>query len=120
MLKDRLETSCGVVIAAAIQFIFSEIWLARNKARFEDVSTLWKNSIKSITDSVRLVGNNSKKAACSSMTEFITLKSFNINVHSPKLNKIFPPNILVFCGNYCKTNSQQEIILERKRNVKGW
>lgn len=65
------SSQCPMVIAVGIQFSLSEIWLAKNKARFEELPSAWKKSIKSIVEVVILVGNNPFKSVGASITEFV-------------------------------------------------
>jgi hypothetical protein len=79
---------CKVVITSALVNIFNTIWYARNKTRFNNKRINWRTSISVIISNTSLAGNLTNKKGYSSMTDFIILKKFNVNLHPPQALQI--------------------------------
>lgn len=75
---------CKIVIQATIVNIFSTIWYSRNQCRFYNAKPNWKLAINNIISAVNMSGNNTSKSSNSSVRDLITLKKFNVIIHSPK------------------------------------
>jgi len=78
------SSQCKSVIQATIVNIFSALWYYRNQIRFHDSKRNWKSAVNNIISAVNLSGNNTSKVSNSSVKDFITLKKFDVNIHSPK------------------------------------
>ncbi|GAU19900.1 hypothetical protein TSUD_95050 [Trifolium subterraneum] len=88
------SSQCQIVISAAIVSIFNNIWLCRNSARFKNIKPNLTSVISLITSTASIAGNVTSQTSTSSMTDFVILKFFNVNLHPPKA-----PNIVEIIWN---------------------
>jgi ribonuclease HI len=79
---------CKVVLTATLINIFNCIWFARNQSRFQDKNINWKSSIAAVISNSALAGNLSKSVASPSISNFVILKKFNVNLHPPRAPRI--------------------------------
>jgi hypothetical protein len=79
---------CKLVITAALINIINSIWYARNQGRFSKKTVPWRSSLSNVIASTCLSGNLSKVVASASISNFVILKKFNVNLHPPKAPKI--------------------------------
>ena len=102
---------CKTVITAALVNLLNAIWYVRNHSRFRDKHIHWRSSISLIISSTSMSGNNTKAAASSSMSEFVIMKKFNVNIHPPNAPKIIeviwhpPINNSIKCNSDGSSNS---------------
>ncbi|XP_058776615.1 uncharacterized protein LOC131650935 [Vicia villosa] len=73
-----------VVLQASIACIFHQIWLTRNRSRFEDLSANWKSCVGFVTTHAKIVGLNTRRISNSAIKNFVMLKSFGISIHPKK------------------------------------
>jgi ribonuclease HI len=86
---DRNWTpQCKLVIRASLVNIISTIWFVRNQARFHDKIIHWSKAISIVKASVSLSGNMTNLTYYSSMTDFVILKTFRVNIHPHKAPSI--------------------------------
>ncbi|GAU47191.1 hypothetical protein TSUD_350560 [Trifolium subterraneum] len=83
-LAENWSPQCKVVINAALVHILYAIWIARNKIRFKNEQSCWRSSVSWISSNISMAGNFTSKLSSSALRDFITLKRFNVTVHSPK------------------------------------
>ena len=57
------------------------IWFAINQIRFNNSRIHWKSSIAKIMAEVNLSGNGTRKVSSNTISDFVILKAFNINLH---------------------------------------
>jgi ribonuclease HI len=84
LAENNWSPQCKVVINAALIHILYAIWTARNKVRFKNEKSCWRSSVSWISANITMVGNFTSKVSNSALRDFITLKRFNVNVHSLK------------------------------------
>ncbi|XP_058782945.1 uncharacterized protein LOC131657578 [Vicia villosa] len=77
-----------LVISAAIVSVLSFIWLARNGARYRNITPSFHSTVSGILAQIRLAGNCSVLRASSSMSDFCLLKSFKISVNFPRAPRV--------------------------------
>jgi ribonuclease HI len=85
-----------ITVTAAIINLLNTIWLARNRARFNDSLITWRAAIALIIANTSLTGNNTKKISSNSIRDFSFLKLFRISIHhsrAPVLKEVLwqPP-----------------------------
>lgn len=79
---------CSVVVKSSVINVFNIIWCNRNQTRFQGKHINWRAAINIIISNVHLSGTKTSKTAAASMTEFVILKAFRINIHPPKAPSI--------------------------------
>lgn len=79
---------CLVVIKSCVVNIISTIWFIRNQACFQNKQINWRIAINTIISNVSLSGNHTIKTSAASMTEFVIMKTFKVNIHPPKAPSI--------------------------------
>lgn len=72
-----------VVLAAIINTIIV-IWQARNKLRFNNISSHWKTALNAIIADVSRTANATLKNSSFSMLDLNTRKCFNVKLNPPK------------------------------------
>jgi ribonuclease HI len=85
-----------ITVTAAIINLLNTIWLAKNRARFNDNLITWRAAIALIIANTSLTGNNTKKISSNSIRDFSFLKLFRISIHhsrAPVLKEVLwqPP-----------------------------
>jgi hypothetical protein len=58
--------------------------VVRNQARFKGKKFHWKNAVTLILANFALSGNNRKQTYYNSMTDFMILKKFSVEIHPPR------------------------------------
>jgi ribonuclease HI len=71
-------------LTAAIINLINIVWMARNQARYHHKCITWKHAISMLISNTMLAGNHSKKVSSNAIKDFLFLKKFNINIHSPR------------------------------------
>ncbi|GAU32780.1 hypothetical protein TSUD_152280 [Trifolium subterraneum] len=105
-LCDRAwSPQCKFAIKSVIVNIINSIWMARNKARFNNRAIHWKNAVSWISANTLIAGNRTSLCSNASLSDFRILKHFNISIHPPRapsIKEIFwkPP-----CAGWVKCNS---------------
>ncbi|RHN40929.1 putative ribonuclease H-like domain, reverse transcriptase zinc-binding domain-containing protein [Medicago truncatula] len=77
-----------LVITATMINIINSIWYARNQQRFSNKKIHWRSSISTVISNTALSGNLTKAVASASISNFVILKKFNVNLHPHKAPKI--------------------------------
>lgn len=72
-----------VLISAVIHSV-NAIWFARNQIRFNNTKIQWRSSIARIIADVNLSGNYTSKVSSPSISDFVLLKNFNVNINPPR------------------------------------
>lgn len=75
---------CKLVIISAIINCFNTIWFCRNQRRFQDKIINLRTAKSLIISNTNMSGNLTKLSARSSITEFVILKHFDVNINPPK------------------------------------
>ncbi|GAU31744.1 hypothetical protein TSUD_146310 [Trifolium subterraneum] len=105
-LCDRAwSPRCKVAIKSTIVNIINSIWMARNKARFNNRANHWKNVVSWISANTLIADNRTSLCSNASLSDFRILKHFNISIHPPRapcIKEIIwkPP-----CASWVKCNS---------------
>lgn len=73
---------CGGETVAAIIFFLNAIWLARNRLRFQNVTTIVFRSISYIMKYVSLAGGSSFVVNFFNMQDFEIMKRFKVTIPS--------------------------------------
>lgn len=79
---------CKLVILSAIINCLNTIWRCRNQRRFNDKSISINSATNLIISSTSFSGNNTSLTARSSISEFIIMKNFRVNLKPPKPQSI--------------------------------
>jgi len=96
LCKRNWSPKCKLVILVAVVNCLNTIWFCRNQIRFNDKKILLRLAINLIITNIALCGNSSKLAANSSISEFVILKAFSVQIslgNAPKIKEVIwqPP-----------------------------
>ncbi|XP_058781014.1 uncharacterized protein LOC131655124 [Vicia villosa] len=98
VLRRSWNPQSLAVIKASMVCTFSQIWHARNLARFEGKHLHWKNCITMIMARAKLVGSTTTRKSDNSIHNFFVLKNFEVTIQ-PRVPKRcidslwFPPDV---------------------------
>lgn len=97
-LHQSRSPQSKAVINACIVGIFYNVWIPRNKDRFDDIKTHWKTYLSYVTATVRVIGSHSARCSNSDMYNFSLFKRLDINIHPRRplstVSVIWSPPIL--------------------------
>jgi hypothetical protein len=79
---------CQIVIVATVISIFKNIWICRNKLRFQNAKPSLNSTIALIMASSSLTGTVTSLTSSPSISDFEILKHFKVAIHHPKAPKI--------------------------------
>jgi len=105
ILNFQRSPQCKILVLSVVINSVNAIWYARNQKRFNYSNIHWRSPIAKIASEASLSGNTTRKSSSSSITDFVTLKAFNVTIHppnTPSIKEVFwmPP-----FGDWIKCNS---------------
>jgi len=88
LIYKQASPQCKIVTLSAVINTVNAIWFARNQKRFNNKTIHWRSSIAKILADANLSGNLTSKTSSSAISDFVILKTFNVNIHPPKAPSI--------------------------------
>jgi len=84
LMNKQCSLQCKVVTLSAIINIVNAIWYAGNQIRFNNSKLHWRSAITRIISDVNHSGNFTNKVSSSSISDFVLLKAFSVNINPPR------------------------------------
>lgn len=80
IFSSNLSNQYGIVLKDAIIFTINEIWVARNKFKYDNLRPNRRYSINLIHNQTMIFGNNSINLSYISIMDFALIKAFKVQI----------------------------------------